>query len=314
MQPASENNIVLVVRQTRLDGLIARFNTLEQARFYIEQGSGDFADYLAEHERYQQAVTLAHRLLAALGRVHQLEREFLPNYLFGPGDLVVVVGQDGLVVNTLKYLKGQRLIGINPDPQRWDGVLLPFKVRDLPRVVIETFAGRRPVREVTMAQARLDDGQTLYAVNDLFIGPRSHSSIRYRIETGGVAEEHSSSGVIVSTGLGSTGWLKSLLTGAQGIAAALTGAPHPENFPPPATTPWDAPYLHFTVREPFPSRTSTTRQLFGQVTAADPLILTSRLPEQGVIFSDGIESDFLAFNAGTRAVISVADKRGYLVG
>jgi len=43
------------------------------------------------------------------------------------------------------------------------------------------------------------------------------------------------------------------------------------------------------------------------------LLLVSHLPEQGVIFSDGIESDFIAFNAGAQVALSLADKRGYLV-
>jgi hypothetical protein len=37
------------------------------------------------------------------------------------------------------------------------------------------------------------------------------------------------------------------------------------------------------------------------------------MPENGVIFSDGIEADFLDFNAGTQATITLADKRGHLV-
>ena len=58
------------------------------------------------------------------------------------------------------------------------------------------------------------------AVNDLFIGPKTHTSARYFIRCGKAGEAHSSSGVIVSTGMGATGWLKSLLTGAGAIANA----------------------------------------------------------------------------------------------
>ena len=65
-----------------------------------------------------------------------------------------------------------------------------------------------------MAKASLNNGQTLYGVNDLFIGPKTHSSARYLIRSGEASEAQSSSGVIVSTGMGSTGWLKSLLTGS----------------------------------------------------------------------------------------------------
>jgi hypothetical protein len=190
-------------------------------------------------------------------------------------------------------------------------VLLPFAVPDLRRVVPEVFAERRPIKEVSMAVARLNDGQHLYAVNDLFIGPKSHISARYIIRLNGKEEQHSSSGIIVSTGLGSTGWLKSLLAGAVGVADSLAGAPLRINSE--SGFDWDANYLRFTVREPFPSKTSSASLVFGTVARHQPLIVISQMPEHGVIFSDGIEDDFLKFNSGTQAVITVADKKGHLV-
>lgn len=311
MDRTTENKLILVVRKTRLDELIARFNTQEQARFYVEHSGQDFSDYLAEHAQYRLSVADATAALEQLGRLHVLDRGFLPNFLFGPHDTVVALGQDGLVANTLKYLHGQPLIGVNPDPRRWDGVLLPFAVRDLAAIVPEVFAARRPIKRVTMAEARLNNGQLLRAVNDLFIGPKSHTSARYSIRSGDHEERHSSSGLIVSTGLGSTGWLKSLLAGATAITAALT---HRElKVQQKQAFAWDAAHLYFTVREPFPSRTSAATLVFGKVTTAQPLTLTSLMPDSGVIFSDGIETDFLEFNSGTATTITLAEEQGRLV-
>lgn len=307
----TENKIVLVVRRTRLAEMIVRFNTAAQARFYVEHLGADFSDYEREDARYRAAVAETERVLSDLGRVHVVERRFLPNFLFGPLDTVVVIGQDGLVANTLKYLDAQPVVGVNPDPERWEGVLLPFRIEDLVSIVPETFGGNRPLRSVSMAQAELNTGQRLYAVNDLFIGVRSHASARYVIASGMHEEQHSSSGIIVSTGLGSTGWFRSLITGATAIAGEFTGA----DSPPPDDTSfaWDADYLYFTVREPFPSRTSRAALVFGKVTRAEPLRLTSQMPEEGVIFSDGVQQDFLEFNSGTLATITVAEKAGRLV-
>lgn len=311
MERLTENKIVLVTRRTRLDELVARFNTVSQARFYVEHLGADFGDYLAEHETYRTAVANAESLLSGIGRLHILDRSFLPNYIFGKDDTVVVLGQDGLVANTVKYLDGQPVVGVNPDPRRWDGVLLPFQVHELGKVLPQVFMGRRPLKGVTMAKARLNNGQTLYGVNDLFIGVKSHVSARYMIRVGDEQEQHSSSGIIVSTGLGSSGWFKSLITGAVSIAARLAGreltADVAHGFP------WDADYLYFTVREPFPSKTSSGRLCFGKITAGQPLVLESQMSESGVIFSDGIEKDFVEFNSGTSATITVADKRGYVV-
>lgn len=308
MQPLTENKIILVTRKTRLEELVAKYNTVSQAKFYVEHLGADFSDYVAEHEKYRECIRQAEVALQRICRVQIIDRAFLPNFLFGPQDTVVALGQDGLVANTLKYLSGQPLLGVNPDRKRWDGVLLPFDVKDLETIVPEVFNGRRKVQEVTMAKAQLNNGQCIYGVNDIFIGPKSHTSARYTIQIQGKREQHSSSGIIVSTGLGSTGWLKSLRAGASAIAGAAGAKREPE-----ARSPWDADYLHFTVREPFPSKTSAASLVFGKVTRESTLMLTSLMPEHGVIFSDGIESDYLEFNSGIVAELGLAEKRGLLI-
>jgi hypothetical protein len=49
------------------------------------------------------------------------------------------------------------------------------------------------------------------------------------------------------------------------------------------------------------------------VTPDQPLQLVSQMAGYGVIFSDGIESDFLQFDAGMTATINVAKREGRLV-
>jgi len=310
---ALDSRIVLVIRQTRLEELLQRFNTIEQVRFYVEHLGADFSDYEREQRIYQAALIAAEAILARFGRVHRLDRSFLPNYLFAPDTLVVVLGQDGLVANTLKYLKhSQPVIGVNPDTARWDGVLLPFQVKDLTALVPEALANKRKLNHVTMAVARLSDGQELHAVNDLFIGPRSHVSARYEIRLGDQVESHSSSGLIVSTGLGSTGWFQSLLAGAAGIAASHRLDDGVEQMRGHGFA-WESQHLQFVVREPFPSRTTQAALTFGRITKQQPLILVSQMPGNGVIFSDGIETDFLEFNAGMNASIDISERFGQLV-
>ena len=311
MDRLSETKIILVKRRSRLDELVARFNSVSQAKFYVEHLGADFSDYQREHDEYALAVSGAADILQAMGRVQTLDRMYLPNFLFGSDEIVVAIGQDGLVANTLKYLDEQPLLGVNPAPQRWDGVLLPFKVPDLAQVVPEVIKGRRQRAEVTMAVARLNNGQTLLAVNDLFVGQRTHVSARYQIRHGDLAEAQSSSGIIISTGLGSTGWLKSILAGAAGVVNSVAQPSQPIN--PPGKFDWGADYLYFSVREPFPSQTTGARLVFGKITAGQPLHVVSHMAENGVIFSDGIESDFLEFNSGSAAVVTLASKKGILV-
>ena len=314
MARLSDRKIVIITRKTRIEELVLRYNTLEQARFYVEHLGADFSDYLAEDQQYKTAVAEVENQAMESGRVQLLDRAYLPNFIFGPDDLVVTVGQDGLVANTVKYLSDQAIIGVNPDPDRWDGVLLPFRGKDAGKIIRDVLAQKRRVKEITLAQAALTNGQTLYAVNDLFIGPKSHTSARYSLECGGEGETQSSSGVIVSTGLGSTGWLKSILAGARALTRLAGGLPdeaHAKNDD--GHFPWSADYLLYSVREPFPSRTTSVSMAFGRIEMDRPLIITSMMATGGVIFSDGMENDFLEFNSGQKAVIQVADKKGRLV-
>lgn len=308
--PETEAKIILVKRRTRLEELVIRYNTIQQAQFYVERLGADFGDYVREDRVYRVALGQAAESLAAIGRVQEVEREHVPNFIFGERDVVVVFGQDGLVANTLKYVTHQPLIGVNPDPQRWDGALLPFTVGDLRTVVSDLLRDKRPIKEVRLAQAELNDGQVLYAVNDLFIGRRTHVSARYELKLNEAAEHQSSSGIIVSTGMGSTGWLRSVLAGAAGISSAAGG--NAQALAPDASFGWDSPYLYFSVREPYPSRSTSANLVFGRIDERSPLRIVSQMPESGVIFSDGVEDDYLEFGSGIEASITVAERRGRL--
>lgn len=302
------NKVVLVTRKTRLDELVYKYNTIEQARFYIEHLGADFTDYVQENEKYYAAVTVAVRAAEQYARVQQIDREFLPNMIFGEKDIVVAVGQDGLVANVMKYLHGQPLIGVNPDPARWDGVLLSFEPGQLEQVLFKAIAGNYAARQVTMAQATTQDGQTMLAVNDLFIGQKTHVSARYDIMWNQKREHQSSSGIIVSTGLGSTGWYKSIITQAAGIARAFDRQDFRDG-----RRRWDDDELTFVVREPFPSRSTQTDIVYGRFGGGDSFRILSKMPGNGVVFSDGIESDAIEFNAGTEITIGIAPQKGVLV-
>ena len=300
--------VILVTRKTRLDELIERFNTRAQAKFYIEHAGGDFSSYLAEHDAYQQSLEQVRRAIEVGLKIQVMDRSLVPTYVFSAGDAIVTLGQDGLVANTAKYVQGQPIVAVNPDPERFDGVLLPFQPAGARTVLERTVAGKARVRAVTLAQAKLKDGQRLLAFNDLFIGAATHISARYRIRHGDRRENHSSSGIIVSTGAGSTGWLSSMFNETSGILAFLGGAPVK-----PVRMAWEDEQLFFVVREPFVSRHSQAAIVAGRIPRDQPLALDSQMPAGGVIFSDGVEADHLDFNSGAVANIGIAPEKANLV-
>jgi len=303
--------IVIITRMTQLEELLARFNTTAQARFYLEHAGESFEPIQQAHSNYHRVLDYVRNIIPRGTKSLVIERQYLPQFHFDENDLVITVGIDGLVVNTAKYLHNQPILAVNPAPDVIDGVLLPFTAVTVERGLESTLFGDMQIKKITMAEAVLNDGQRLLAFNDLFIGANSHVSARYEITSGKKHEQHSSSGIIVSTGAGSSGWLQSVFAGAAGVVKALGG----HVVPPPnhGRFDWETEKLIFAVREPFPSKSSQAKLVFGTISPEKPLILNSHMAENGVIFSDGVEADYVAFNSGTRATIRLADKKTRLI-
>lgn len=314
--------VIVVTRQTALEELSERLGTKAQARFYLKQEAARVADaavapsydeYESADAAYRRAMERVRAALPGTVRAQYVDSAFLPQFTFGERDVVLVLGPDGLVVNAAKYLSGQPVVAVNPDPARVEGVLLPFRPEQTGDALARVLAGVAAVRRLTMAEARLADGQTLLAVNDLFVGRRTHASARYRLRFGDVSEEQSSSGVIVSTGTGSTGWLRSVVAGAAGLVAALGGDPGDLLVPDARRFDPEADELVFSVREPWASRTTGAGLAHGCIGPGACLEVVSQMPADGVIFSDGVESDYLTFSGGAVARIGLSEKKVSLV-
>lgn len=298
---------IIVKNKTRLESLIERFNTKAQAKFYIERLGGNFEDYVEEHETFQDSLNSLQTQLSKVIKHKTLERAFMPSFIFSENNLIVVIGQDGLVANTAKYSKGIPMVAVNPDKQRYDGVLLPFDTFNFIGGVENVISNNYQSKTMRFAEAKLNDGQRILAFNDLFIGASSHVSARYKISYNSNHEEQSSSGLIVSTPAGSTGWLSSIFNMAYGVTSLfekdlkLKRPKLKDNE------------LLFAVREPFQSMRTQTGITAGVIKNQNVLTIESLMPTNGVIFSDGIETDFLKFNSGSIATIGIAPETAKIV-
>lgn len=301
--------VIIIKDKTRLEQLIERFNSKAQAKFYIESSGGDFKSFELEHNTFYESLSKVKDSIDGILKYKIINRSFLPTYIFTENDLVLVIGQDGLVANTAKYVNGLPIIGINPDIERYDGVLLKHSPGDLNGILKNVIKGNYETKHVTMAKAILNDGQVLLAFNDFYIGADSHVSSRYNIEFNDKKEQQSSSGIIISTGAGSTGWLSSIFNMANKINKHHDGRISDCEI----NLDWNDNKLVFVVREPFLSKMSQINISYGIITKNKKLRIQSNMPTKGVIFSDGIESDFLNFNSGCILEIGIADEKAKLV-
>ncbi len=295
---SAEPRVVVVTRPTELEHLVRRHGTREQARFALAAKGRTLDEVEARHTAFGAVMTRVSQAIPTRTRRSRVARDDLARFVWEPDDLVLVVGQDGLVANVAKYLAGQRVIGINPDPARFDGVLVRHPVDRLELLLGRAFEGRAEIEERTLVAATVDDGQHLRALNEVFIGHRTHQSARYRIRYAGAEEAQSSSGVIVATGTGATGWARSI---ARDRASAVA-------LPAPTAL-----ALAFFVREAFPSRATGTSITEGLVTETSPLDILSEQDEGGVVFGDGIEEDRLRVGWGMRVRVGLAPERLRLI-
>src|SRR4051812_16094376 len=168
--------VVIVSRRSELDELLAQHGTRAAAAFFLRQRGRDLDEVAARHATLQGALTEVGAAIPADWRRGHLDRADLSRFLFGPEDVVVAVGQDGLVANVAKYLDGQPVIGINPEPDRFPGVLVNHAPEALADLCADLAAGRARHQARTMVRAGLDDGQELLALNEIFVGHRTHQS------------------------------------------------------------------------------------------------------------------------------------------
>ena len=288
--------VVFVTRETDYELLLARHATRGQAKFFLETRGQDIDVLEDRHRRLQATLQAGRAAVPSDWRQATVVRADLDRFLFGPEDVVVAVGQDGLVANVAKYLDGQPVLGLNPAPDLYDGVLVRLSLAQLPALLPASVAGAAPVERRTMVEARLDTGERLLALNEVFIGHHSHQSARYRIATADLAEEHSSSGLIISSGTGATGWARSIM---EATHEGLRLDPQERA-------------VAFFVREPFPSIATGTTLRSGKLAEA-ALQVTSRMNEGGVIFADGIEQDFIAFDWGQAVTMGPAAQTLHLI-
>ncbi|WP_069169921.1 hypothetical protein [Streptomyces griseus] len=285
---------VLVHRRTEYEELLARHGTHGQAAFFLSTRGRSVEEVAERHARTRRALDEVAAGIPLTWRRTRVERADLDRFLFAPQDVVLAVGQDGLVANCAKYLDGRPVIGINADPGRNPGVLVRHRPADTAALCRAAVASGDRTEALTMVEAVADDTQRLLALNEICLGPPGHGTARYRISPDGPSaageESQASSGVLVGTGTGATGWMRSLWA-ERGSTLRLPGPADPR--------------LLWFVREAWPSPATGTSLVAGELGRGEGLALTVE-SDRMVVFGDGMEADALELTWGQSVRLGIS--------
>lgn len=127
-----------------------------------------------------------------------------------PFNLIIILGGDGTILKTCKYITTQEVILINSDPEHSEGVITDFplpKVEQLSYILDGKYKTKlRQRMEVKVNNSQVEDA----VLNEVYFGSGKACMIsKYEIQYDGKKETQRGSGVIISTGTGSTAWYHS---------------------------------------------------------------------------------------------------------
>jgi NAD kinase len=121
--------------------------------------------------------------------------------------IIALGGDDFFKLVSNKMPQSTLLLGVNSDPTESRGFLLPVSIDELPAFITLLERGVYSIEEWSRVRVSVNGVERGSAINDIALGKKdfsltSHFEVEYRGKQYSVA----SSGILVSTGVGSTGW------------------------------------------------------------------------------------------------------------
>lgn len=178
--------------------------------------------------------------------------------LGGSYDLVLSVGGDGTLLRAAHSAQSAVIFGINSNRKKSEGALCSATIVDLKEKTQKAIEGNFVIRSFARARISFKNKSKSYdALNEVYVGSAiSYITSRYSLKFGKIKEKQKSSGIIASTGLGSTAWYSSSAR---------------ESFSPENNE------LRFIVREPYRGRLSAFNLKKGSITGKQKLSLKLKM-------------------------------------
>ncbi len=130
-------------------------------------------------------------------------------------DLVISIGGDGTFLSAAHFIENTPILGVNSDTNRSEGALTTIKYSQLNKKIRQILENKVKIRDYTREKIIIHQKnkkiETENALNETFFGNiNPHHTTNYEINYKNKTEPQKSSGIVISTGTGSTAWYHSM--------------------------------------------------------------------------------------------------------
>jgi NAD kinase len=293
----SRDSIVVVAKRSRFERESQNLNLSEEALLARYDAIGESGSRLfGSHVRQREALQICKRELSdeQVVRVEDLAKRLAS----GKVHAVIALGGDDFLKLASQFVKDTPVLGVNSDPSFSHGVLLSTHIDQIQQVICALESGHYRIEPWARIQLTIDGHELSPALNDVVLGKRDFRQMsRHELEFRGERIIQRSSGILVASGAGSTGWFSS---------AGLYLGREDRSFP------REAPYLRFELREPQVRiatedgirSVSLPPHTEGTLLPGESLRITSLNDDDGIASRDSI--DTIPFQRGAVAEISLS--------
>ena len=196
-------------------------------------------------------------------------RVHLTNQLCKNKDLVIVVGGDGTFLRAAHHTDDTPIFAVSSDVMYNEAFYAQAAPKDFVKKFKLLLAGKFRIKKLPRLEGKINGKKMpLAAINEIFVGSsHPYHTSRYELKVRGRKEFQKSSGVLITTHTGSTGWAKSAAKGKLKIAKKGFG---------------------YVVREPYIGRLTKSKLLKGSLRAKDKVIVNSQM-YAGIVVVDSSE-------------------------
>jgi NAD+ kinase len=187
--------------------------------------------------------------------------------------LVLTLGGDGTFLSTAHFIDNQLILGINDNPKRSEGYLTTATLKTLDKKLQQISKNKIKIKEYTREKVNIIKKDcciiTEHALNETYFGNiNPHHPSNYKMIYKNKKESQRSSGVLITTGTGSTAWYKAM--GGRKYSKVKN-------------------QLRFKTRELFSGRLYKSKTKKGKISSKEKLTLISKM-NHGILAIDSIRT------------------------